>query len=150
MTIPKSLSTDLIDSLLSDYKKPEDLIGEHGLLKQLTKALVERALQAEIAEHLGHDSTQRQPIPLAMPEMVKAVRSRKVNSENCPSRSPVTVKAVSSHKSFPSIKTRWVGFDDKIISLYARGMTVREIQQHLTECMALKCRPCLFLQLLTV
>ena len=41
-----------IDNLLADYKKPEDLIGEHGLLKQLTKALVERALQAEIAEHL--------------------------------------------------------------------------------------------------
>ena len=55
MTTPKSLPTDLIDSLLADYKKPEDLIGEHGLLKQLIKALVERALQAEIAEHLGHD-----------------------------------------------------------------------------------------------
>ena len=55
MTTPKSLPTDLIDSLLADYKKPEDLIGEHGVLKQLTKTLVERALQAEMAEHLGHD-----------------------------------------------------------------------------------------------
>jgi len=55
MTTLKSLPTDLIDNLLADYKKPEDLIGEHGLLKQLTKALLERALQAEIAEHLGHD-----------------------------------------------------------------------------------------------
>ena len=51
---PKSLPTDLIDSLLADYKKPEDLIGEHGLLKQLTKTLVERALQTEMTEHLGH------------------------------------------------------------------------------------------------
>ncbi len=55
MTTRKSLSADLIDSLLVDYKNPEDLIGEHGLLKQLTKALVERALQAEMTEHLGHD-----------------------------------------------------------------------------------------------
>ena len=47
MTTLKSLPADLIDSLLGDYKKPEDLIGEHGLLKQLTKALVERALQVE-------------------------------------------------------------------------------------------------------
>lgn len=39
MTTPKPL--------LTDYKKPEDLIGEHGLLKQLTEALVERALQAD-------------------------------------------------------------------------------------------------------
>ncbi len=53
MTTRKSLPTDLIDSLLADYNKPEDLIGENGLLKQLTKALVERALQAEMAGHLG-------------------------------------------------------------------------------------------------
>jgi putative transposase len=44
----------LIDRLLADYKKPEDLIGENGLLKQLTKRLVERALEVEMAEHLGH------------------------------------------------------------------------------------------------
>ena len=44
MTLPKALPNDLIDSLLANYKKPEDLIGENGLLKQLTKALVERAL----------------------------------------------------------------------------------------------------------
>src|SRR3990172_8772646 len=53
-TVLKALPADLIDSLLSDYQKPEDLIGEHGLLKQLTKILVERALEAEMAEHLGH------------------------------------------------------------------------------------------------
>ena len=44
----KSVPKDLIDSLLTDYKKPEDLIGENGLLKQLTKLLVERALVAEM------------------------------------------------------------------------------------------------------
>ncbi|MDP1937256.1 MAG: IS256 family transposase, partial [Hylemonella sp.] len=47
------VTNELIDSLLADYKKPEDLIGENGLLKLLTKKLVERALQAEMAEHLG-------------------------------------------------------------------------------------------------
>ena len=49
-----TVTNELIDSLLADYKKPEDLIGENGLLKLLTKKLVERALQAEMAEHLGH------------------------------------------------------------------------------------------------
>ncbi len=48
-----TVSNELIDSLLADYKKPEDLIGEHGLHKQLPKRLVERALEAEKAEHLG-------------------------------------------------------------------------------------------------
>ena len=43
----KILPNDLIDELLAGYQKPEDLIGENGLLKQLAKALLERALQAE-------------------------------------------------------------------------------------------------------
>ena len=49
------MDKDLIDQLLGDYQKPEDLIGENGLLKQLTKALVERALQAELTTHLGYE-----------------------------------------------------------------------------------------------
>ena len=61
MTVAKKApSPDLIDQLLAGYQKPEDLIGEHGLLKQLTKAVVERALQAEMAAHLGHD--KREPV----------------------------------------------------------------------------------------
>jgi len=46
---------ELLDELIKDYKKPEDLIGETGLLKQLTKALMERALGAELTEHLGYE-----------------------------------------------------------------------------------------------
>jgi putative transposase len=49
----KAVPKDLIDSLLADYKKPEDLIGENGRLKQLTKLLVRRALDAEMSDHLG-------------------------------------------------------------------------------------------------
>src|SRR5215467_3622601 len=48
-----------IDQLLTDYKKPEDIIGENGLLKQLTKAVLERALGAEMTEHLGADAHRR-------------------------------------------------------------------------------------------
>ena len=59
MTVDRQpLPQDLIDQLLANYKKPEDLIGEDGLLKQLTKALVERALAAEMAEHLGHGKNE--------------------------------------------------------------------------------------------
>lgn len=49
------VTEELLDSLLSSYQKPEDLLSESGLLKQLTKRLVERALEAEISEHLGHE-----------------------------------------------------------------------------------------------
>ena len=52
------IPTELIDALLGNYKKPEDLIGQDGILKQLTKALVERALQVEMTDHLGHGKNQ--------------------------------------------------------------------------------------------
>ena len=50
-----AIDLKLIDKLLADYKKPEDIIGEHGLLKQLTKAVLERAMQAGMTEHLGYE-----------------------------------------------------------------------------------------------
>ena len=49
-----AIDIKLIDQLLADYKKPEDITGKHGLLKQLTKALLERATQAEMTDHLGY------------------------------------------------------------------------------------------------
>ena len=51
----REIEDELIDNLLKDYKKPEDLIGENGLLKQLTKRLLERAMSAEMTEHLGYE-----------------------------------------------------------------------------------------------
>lgn len=47
------INTDVLDELIKDYKNPEDLIGENGLLKQLTKVLIERAMQAEMTHQLG-------------------------------------------------------------------------------------------------
>jgi putative transposase len=128
-----TVSNELIDSLLADYKKPEDLIGEHGLLKQLTKKLVERALEAEMAEHLGHARHE----PVANPAgNTRNGRSRKTLKGEF-GELPIEVPR-DRHGSFepqlvPKHQTRWTGFDDKILSLYARGMTVREIQGHLEE-----------------
>ncbi|MCA9619398.1 MAG: hypothetical protein KC731_10250, partial [Myxococcales bacterium] len=51
----KPIRRELLDELLADYKSPDDLIGENGLLKELTRALVSRAMSAEMSEHLGHD-----------------------------------------------------------------------------------------------
>jgi putative transposase len=49
------IKKEVLDELIKDYKKPEDLIGETGLFKQLTKALMERALSAELTHHLGYE-----------------------------------------------------------------------------------------------
>jgi len=133
MTTRKALSNELIDSLLLDYKKPEDLIGENGLLKQLTKVLIERALQAEMTEHLGH--SPHAPVINASGN-ARNGRSRKTLKGDFGDL-PIEIPR-DRHGSFePQLiskhQTRWTGFDDKIISLYSRGMTVRELQQHLGE-----------------
>ena len=55
MTTKTTIPLELLDQLLSNYRKPEDLTGEDGLFKQLKKALIERALGAELSEHLGYE-----------------------------------------------------------------------------------------------
>ena len=128
-----TVTNEPIDRLLADYKKPEDLIGENGLLKLLTKKLVERALQAEMADHLGHAKKEAVANPGGNTRNGKSRKTLKGDFGELPIEIPR-----DRHGSFePQIvtkhQTRWAGFDDKILSLYARGMTVREIQSHLQE-----------------
>ena len=133
MTVLKALPADLIDSLLANYKKPEDLIGEHGLLKQLTKALVERALQAELAEHLGHAKHDTVTHPSGNTRNGTSRKTLKGDFGELPLEIPRDRHASFEPQLISKHQTRWTGFDDKILSLYARGMTVREIQSHLEE-----------------
>lgn len=133
MTVAKALPKELIDGLLSGYQKPEDLIGEHGLLKQITKALVERALQAEMAAHLGHGKNE--PVTNAVKNTRNGTSSKTLKGEfgELPIEIPRDRHGSFEPQLIPKHQTRWNGFDEKIISLYARGMTVREIQSHLEE-----------------
>lgn len=133
MTTTRPLPNDLIDQLLSDYKKPEDLIGENGLLKQLTKVLIERALQAEMTEHLGHDKHTSVSNLTGNARNGKSSKTLKGEFGELPIEIPRDREGRFEPRLIAKHQTRWVGFDDKIISLYSRGMTVREIQSHLIE-----------------
>ena len=128
-----TVSNELIDRLLADYKKPEDLIGENGLLKQLTKRLVERALEAEMAEHLGHGKNEPVANPRGNTRNGKSKKTLKGEFGELPIDIPRDRDGSFEPQIVPKHQTRWTGFDDKILSLYARGMTVREIQAHLEE-----------------
>jgi putative transposase len=133
MTVAKALPAELIDSLLSGYKKPEDLIGENGLLKQLTKALVERALNAEMEAHLGHARNETVTNPTGNTRNGKSRKTLKGEFGELPLEIPRDREGSFEPQLIPKHQTRWAGFDEKILSLYARGMTVREIQGHLEE-----------------
>jgi len=134
MTVAKkAVPKELLDSLLADYRKPEDLIGEHGLLKQLTKLLVEKALEAEMADHLGHGKNEPVENPAGNTRNGKSKKTLKGEFGELPIEIPRDRHGTFEPQLIPKHQTRWTGFDDKILSLYARGMTVREIQSHLEE-----------------
>jgi putative transposase len=130
---PTAELLQLADSLLVNYKKPEDLIGENGLLKQLTKMLVERALEAEMAEHLGHDKSDPVTNATGNARNGHSAKTLKGDFGELPLDIPRDRQGAFEPQLITKHQTRWTGFDDKIVSLYARGMTVREIQGHLTE-----------------
>ncbi|GBL46976.1 mobile element protein [Sulfuriferula multivorans] len=133
MTKRKVVQPDLIDLLLADYQKPEDLIGENGILKQLTKAIVERALQAELAAHLGHDKHAAVANESGNTRNGSSAKTLKGDFGALPIEIPRDRDGSFEPQLIGKHQTRWSGFDDKILSLYARGMTVREIQSHLEE-----------------
>jgi putative transposase len=144
MTVAKkAVPKELLDSLLADYRKPEDLIGERGLLKQLTKLLVEKALEAEMADHLGHGKNEPVDNPTGNTRNGKSKKTLKGEFGELPIEIPRDRHGTFEPQLIPKHQTRWTGFDDKILSLYARGMTVREIQSHLEEMYGTKVSPTL-------
>lgn len=143
MTLPKVIPDDLIDELLLTYKKPEDLIGENGLLKQLTKAVIERALQAEMTAHLGYGKHELVNNTTGNTRNGKSSKTLKGEFGLLPINVPRDREGSFEPQLVPKHQTRWTGFDDKIISLYSRGMSVREIQAHLTEMYGTEISPAL-------
>jgi putative transposase len=136
-----AITDEVLNELLKDYQKPEDLLGQNGLLKQLQKRLLEKAMGAELTVHLGygkHDPAGR----------------NSGNSRN--GTSPKTLKGEfgeldlatprDRNGSFePQIvakgQRRFEGFDQAIISLYSRGLTTREIEGHLLEIYGVEVSP---------
>jgi putative transposase len=133
----------LIDKLLAEYEKPEDIIGENGLLKQLTKALVERALQAELTTHLGYEKHAPEGQNSGNTRNGASTKRLKGEFGTLEIAVPRDRQASFEPKLVPKGQTRFAGFDDKILSLYARGMTTREIQGHLEEMYQVQVSPTL-------
>jgi len=124
---------ELIDELLKDYRSPGDLMGEGGIFKQLTKALIERCLSAELDHHLIEEKAE--------PEV-----ERPRNRRNGTSKKTIKGEFGEAEIGIPRDRngafepqliekgqTRFTGFDGKILSLYARGMTTRDIQGQLQD-----------------
>lgn len=128
-----TIKPELLDELLAGVTSPEDLTGDGGLFKQLKKALMERALGAELSQHLGYEKGD--PAGRGSGNSRNGYSSKTVLTEEGQLELEIPRDRAGSFEPqlVPKGVTRLDGFDGKIISLYARGLTVREIQGHLKE-----------------
>jgi len=136
----KPISDELIDGLLNQGRTAEDV---NALLKQLTKAVLERALQGEMTEHLGY--AKHDPAGDNSGNSRNGVTRKTLKGDfgEVDVETPRDRNGEFEPQIIKKNQTRWTGFDDKILSLYARGMTTREIQGHLEEMYQVEVSPSL-------
>jgi putative transposase len=134
----------LIDQLLAEHgHRAEDIAGEEGLPKQLTKAVLERAMNAELTDHLGYTKHDPAGYNSGNSRNGKSRKKLKGDFGEMELETPRDRNGTFEPKIVPKHQTRWTGFDDKILSMYARGMTTREIQAHLEEIYGVEVSPTL-------
>ncbi len=124
---------EILDQLLAGYSKPEDITGPEGLLKQLTGALVERALEAEMTDHLGYEAHAAEGRGSGNSRNGKTEKTLTTEQGEVTIEVPRDRKGTFEPKLVKKHQRRFTGFDDKILSMYARGMSARDIQAHLSE-----------------
>ncbi len=140
-------TTDMLDAFIKDHlaqgKHPKELLSKDGLLGQLTKALVERCLEAEMDDHLGYEKNERTG------RGGENRRNGYTKKTVITDQGDVTLGVPRDRNGAfePQIvqkrQTRLEGFDDKVLALYARGMTVRDIQSQLKDIYGTEVSPAL-------
>jgi putative transposase len=131
--IRRQLPDDVVDQLLAGARTEEEIVGPGGLLAQLTQRLVERALEVELTDHLGYERH------LEPPGATGNQRNGRMPKTLSTEHGPVTINTPRDREgSFaPQLvrkrQRRFEGFDDKILALYGRGMSTRDIEAYLRE-----------------
>lgn len=134
----------LLDELLKGCKSPEDLLGKGGLIKDLTKRLFERALAGELTEHLGRERHARSKATTDKNHRNGTTpKTVKTDSDAIEIEVPRDRNGTFEPQIIPKRQRRLEGFDDKVIAMYARGRTTREIQEELAELYGVEVSPTL-------
>ena len=128
-----TLRPELLDELLADYERPEDLLGDDGLFRQLKKALLERALGAELTDHLGYEKGDPSGRGSGNSRNGHSDKTVLTDDGEVPIAVPRDRNGTFEPAIVPNGTRRLEGFDARVLSLYARGLTVREIRSHLEE-----------------
>lgn len=136
-----TISNELLDELLKGCKRPDDLLGEAGLMKELKIRLMERMLGAELTAHLGYEAGAE--APQEQSNRRNGISTKRVKGSD--GEVPLSVPRDRDGSFEPELvkkgQTRIDGVDDKIIGLYAAGLSVRDIQAHLEDLYGLRVSP---------
>jgi putative transposase len=130
---PDDLPDELIDELLSGARTPDEITGPDGLLQRLTKRLVERAMAAELSEHLGYEHGEAPPGGAGNARNGTTPKTVHTGHGSVRIEQPRDRQGSFEPQIVPKHQRRFEGFDDKIIAMYGRGMSVRDIQAQLRE-----------------
>jgi transposase-like protein len=133
MTRAKSKQDALIDELLEDIDDPKDILGKNGLLKQLTKRLVERTLEAELTDHLGYKPHEQKGHGTGNNRNGKGRKTVQSETGEIDITVPRDRNGTFEPKLIKKRQRRLEGFDDKVLALYSRGLSTRDIQGQLKE-----------------
>jgi putative transposase len=139
----KSKQDTLIDELLQDGHDVKDILGKDGLLKQLTKRLVERTLEAELTDHLGYEPHSSKGRGTGNNRNGRGHKTVQSESGELQIEVPRDRSGTFEPQLVKKRQRRLEGFDDKVIALYARGLSTRGIQGQLEELYGVEVSPTL-------
>src|SRR5512135_1548968 len=128
-----TIRPELIDELLQECSDPRAVLGEGGLIKQLTKAIIERCLETELDGHLGYPKHGRKGNATGNTRNGQSQKTLKGEQGHVQIEVPRDRQGSFEPQLVKKGQTRLEGFDEKILALYARGMTTRDIQAQLQE-----------------
>jgi putative transposase len=131
--MPEKQKEQLIDELLKDYNGPESFWGESGLFAQLKKQIIERALDAEMDNHLGYTKHDPKGNNSGNSRNGRGKKSVVIDSEEVQLAPPRDRNSDFEPQLIPKRQKYFEGFNDKIIAMYARGMSVRDMQACLLD-----------------
>ena len=132
------ISDEVIDQLLAGARTEEEIAGPGGLLAALTKRLVERAMEVELTDHLGYEPHQEPPGGAGNTRNGTSPKTLVTEHGQVPIEAPRDRDGSFEPKIVRKRQRRFQGFDDKILALYSRGLSMRDIEAHLEEIYGVK------------
>jgi putative transposase len=128
-----TIRPELLEELLKSTKDPKDVFGPDGILHRLKGALMQRILEAEMTEHLGFEANEVEGHGSGNSRNGHTGKVVQTETGPVPIRVPRDRQGTFEPKLIPKHHRRLEGFDDKVLALYSRGMSTRDIQEHLRE-----------------